>query len=162
MHKLRRLAELEPVELEKRMLEECDDDDLIEEEECDEVDESRSLYTEENVDELIREVSSRSNLCHLKKIPGDMKRLVLDLMAEEKMKGLDNSNEVVNMVCKRLESWKEVESNTIDMMVELDLRRSEGDGWTNYVEEVAASAEDIDGAIFGLLVEELASVIAGV
>lgn len=164
MHKLRRferLAELDPIELEKRMSEdqedEDDNEDLIEEEEWVNIDESRLFCIEENDDEFIREVFSKSNLCRLNKIPSDFKRLVLDLIAEEKKNGFDYSNEVImSKVCKRLDSWKEVESNTIDMMVELDLRR-ELDGWKRYQEEMGEKAMEIEIAIFGLLVEELVS-----
>ncbi|GLT31575.1 hypothetical protein SLA2020_063040 [Shorea laevis] len=60
---------------------------------------------------------------------------------------------VVKRVRKRLESWKEVESNTIDMMVEQDFRR-EVDGWKRNQEQVSEMALEVEYAIFGLLVEE--------
>lgn len=169
LHKLRRferLAELDPIELEKRMSEdqedEGDNEDLIEEEEWVNIDESRSFCIEENDDEFIREVFRKSNLCRLNKIPSDLKRLVLDLIAEEKKNGFDYSNEVImSKVCKRLDSWKQVESNTIDMMVELDFRR-ELDGWKRYQEEMGEKAMEIEIAIFGLLAGEVASFIAGI
>lgn len=160
MHKLRKfgiLEELEPIELEKRMLQEYDDndDDQIIQVEHNDVDVSQQVHIEDNVDELITKIFNRSSPRHQTKIPGDMKKLVLDIMAEEKLKSSDDIDEaIVNKVCKRLDSWKEVESNTIDMMVELDLRR-EGDVWRSYIDEVAANAEEIERAIFGLLVEEL-------
>lgn len=165
LNKLRsfeRLAELDPVELEKRMLEdeedEDDNEDLIEEEvEWVNTDESRSFCIEEK-DEFINEVFSKSNLCQLNKIPAHFRKLVLDLIAEErKINGFDNANEVImSKVCARLDSWKEVESNTIDMMIEFDLRR-ELDGWKRYQEEMGEKAMEIEIAIFGLLVEELVS-----
>ncbi|KAE9444840.1 hypothetical protein C3L33_23262, partial [Rhododendron williamsianum] len=62
---------------------------------------------------------------------------------------------VVSSVCERLDSWKEVESNTIDMMVEFDFRR-ETDGWKRTDrEQVVEIAVEIEISIFGLLEEEL-------
>ncbi|KAA8518612.1 hypothetical protein F0562_016086 [Nyssa sinensis] len=150
LHKLRRfekLAELDPTELEKIMLEEQEDDedDLPEEEDCED-DESLSFC---------RERVSKSSI-HLSKVTTDMRRLVSDLIAEEKKEqnGLEDSEVVAKSVCKRLDSWKEVESNTIDMMVELDFRR-ELEGWKKNKQQVEETAMEIELAIFGLLVEEL-------
>ncbi|KAK1404743.1 1,4-alpha-glucan-branching enzyme 2 [Heracleum sosnowskyi] len=158
LHKLRRferLAELDPVELEKRMLEDQEeDDDDNDEEECDYVKELKSsLHMQENLDEVVREVLNRSNQFDENKIPSDVRRLLLDLIAEERKSEL-SGEAMVSGVCKRLNAWKEVESNTIDMMVELDFRK-EVDGWTQYEEEVRDRARDIELAIFELLVEEL-------
>lgn len=164
LHKLRRferLAELDPVELEKRMLEdqeEEDDDDVDdeeEEEECDYVNElGSSLYKQENLDEVVRDVLIRSNQFDQNKIPSDVRQLLLDLIAEERKSEPDCSSEaMVSSVCKRLNAWKEVESNTIDMMVELDFRK-EVDGWTQYEEQVGDRAREIELAIFETLVEE--------
>uniref|UniRef100_A0A5B7B829 DUF4378 domain-containing protein n=1 Tax=Davidia involucrata TaxID=16924 RepID=A0A5B7B829_DAVIN len=161
LHKLRRfekLAELDPIELEKIMLEDQDDDDdeeLVEEEECED-DESQSLCREKNVvDGFIREVLGKSGV-HVGKVSADMKRLVSDLIAEEKREqnGLEDGEVVAKRVCQRLGSWKEVDSNTIDMMVELDFRR-ELDGWKNNQEQEGETAMEIEVSIFGLLVEEL-------
>ncbi|XP_074370623.1 uncharacterized protein LOC141711836 [Apium graveolens] len=159
LHKLRRferLAELDPVELEKRMLEDQEDDDGDDEEECDYVNElGSSLYMEENLDEIVREVLSRSNQFDQDKIPSDVRRLLLDLIAEERKSESNCRGEaVVSSVCKRLNAWKEVESNTIDMMVELDFRK-EVDGWTQCEEEVGERAKDTELAIFELLVAEI-------
>uniref|UniRef100_A0A5B7B4V0 DUF4378 domain-containing protein n=1 Tax=Davidia involucrata TaxID=16924 RepID=A0A5B7B4V0_DAVIN len=158
LHKLCRfekLAELDPIELEKRMLEdqEDDEDDLVEEEECED-DESLTLCREKNVDGFIRVLSKSSP--HLSNATADMKRLVSDLIAEEKREenGAEDCEVVAESVCKRLNSWKEVESNTIDMMVELDFRK-ELDGWKKNQEQVEETAMEIELAIFGLLVEEL-------
>ncbi|XP_074353558.1 uncharacterized protein LOC141692575 [Apium graveolens] len=151
LRRFERLAELEPIELEKRMLEGYEDEDeddyyLDENEEYEVVDEFGI-----NVDDLICKILSP---CNLEKVPGHMKRLVTDLIAEEKKNGMDNKNEVmVKIVSKRLDSWKEVESNTIDMMVGVDLIR-ELDGWKSY-DEVGERAKEIELAIFGLLMEEI-------
>lgn len=172
MQKLRRfekLAELDPIELEKRMLEEDDDEDQgyynsigdveAESEECDD-DESKTSESsrEENLDGFVREVLCKSSFPSSKRIPEDVKRLVSDLIVEEHRKeddGFSNREEVVRRVCKRFNSWNEVESNTIDMMVEQDFRK-ELDGWKQNQGQVGETAVDIELAIFGLLVEELA------
>ncbi|OMO68256.1 hypothetical protein COLO4_29799 [Corchorus olitorius] len=162
LHKLRRfekLAELDPIELEKRMLEEeQDDDDDIDQEHCiyeqeeeDELElESASSDNEMNVDGFVNEVL-KSSFHSLRHIPEDMKRLVSDLIAEEQT---EQDCDIVKRVCKRLESWKEVESNTIDMMVEQDFRR-ELDGWKRNQEQIKETALEVEYAIFGLLMEEL-------
>lgn len=163
LHKLRRferLAELDPIELEKRMLEDQEEDEDAdeEEEECEYVNKlGSSLYMEENLDEVVREVLSRSNQFDQNKIPSDVRRLLLDLIAEERKSEPDCSGEaMVSSVCKRLNAWKEVESNTIDMMVEMDFRK-EVDGWTQCEEEVRDRARDTELAIFELLVEGIVS-----
>ncbi|XAR69712.1 hypothetical protein NMG60_11001413 [Bertholletia excelsa] len=151
LQRFEKLAELDPIELEKSMFEIEEDDE----------DENADLEYEEGhsktVDMFINEILSRSGL-HLSKVPADMKRLMLDLMAEEKRQAEDEREDyeaAVKRVCKRLDSWKEVQSNTIDMMVEFDLRR-ELDGWRrNDKEQVGEAAMEIELAIFGLLVEEL-------
>lgn len=169
LHKLRRfekLAELDPIELEKRMLEEDDNDDNYdindregeeEEEECEDY-VSRTSDREENVYGFVRQVLCKSSFSSMKQIPKDMKRLVSDLIVEEQKQhnAIDNEGEVVERVCERLESWKEVESNTIDMMVEQDFRR-ELEGWKKNQEQLGETAMDIELSIFGLLVEELAA-----
>lgn len=164
MHKLRRfekLAELDPIELEKRILEqeqdynENDTYDLEQEEEFENY-EPASPDGEKEVDEFVKEVLSKINFYHVRRIPEDMKRLVVDLIAEEEQEqSWSNDKEaVVKRVCRRLESWKEVESNTIDMMVEHDLGR-EHDGWRRRQELVGDTALEIEFGIFGLLMEEL-------
>lgn len=164
LHKLRRfekLAELDPIELEKRILEQEQDYnenhtyDLEQEEEFENY-EPASPDGEKEVDEFVKEVLSKTNFYHVRRIPEDMKRLVVDLIAEEEQEqSWSNDKEaVVKRVCRRLESWKEVESNTIDMMVEHDLRR-EHDGWRRRQELVGDTALEIEFGIFGLLMEEL-------
>lgn len=164
LHKLRRfekLAELNPIELEKRMLED-EQYDNDNDEDRDEVEDGDD--EEENNDDFVRQILKRSSFHNLPRtIPTDMKRLVFDLIAEEergKIIGFDDDDDddkevAVKRVCKRFVSWKEVEPNTIDMMVELDFRK-ELDGWKkNDQEQVEETAMEIELAIFGLLVDEL-------
>lgn len=173
MHKLRRfekLAELDPIELEKRMLEEDDDDDDYDFDnqneggvDYEDGDVSKTSYREANVEGFVRQVLSKSSYgCMKGIIPVDMKRLVSDIIAEEQRQhnAVNDSEEVVvERVCKRFESWKEVESNTIDMMVEQDFRR-ELEIWKKNQEQLGDTAVDIELDIFSLLVEELATELA--
>lgn len=116
---------------------------------------------EESLDELVREILSQSNFhCIPKRIPADVKRLVSDLIVEEQKEEeeaafSDKRVVVVRRVCERFESWKEVESNTIDMMVEQDFRK-ELDGWKKNHDQEGETAMEIEVAIFALLVDELA------
>ncbi|VVA21898.1 PREDICTED: zinc-regulated 8 [Prunus dulcis] len=171
LQKLRRfekLAGLDPIELEKRMSEEEEDDeynmDDLEgqsEQYDDDEPETSDSRMEENLDELVREILSQSNFhCIRKRIPEDVKRLVSDLIVEEQKEEeeaafSDKRVVVVRRVCERFESWKEVESNTIDMMVEQDFRK-ELDGWKKNQDQVGETAMEIEVAIFALLVDELA------
>ena len=164
LHKLRRfekLADLDPIELERRMLEQEQDDDNDKNGICDLVEEeefqhkSASLDSEMNVHGFLQEVL-KSSFHNLRHIPEGMKRLVSDLIAEEETEQncYIDREVVAKRVCKRLESWKEVESNTIDMMVEQDFRR-ELDGWKRNQEQIRETALEVEYAIFGLLMEEL-------
>lgn len=157
---------MDPIELEKRMSEEEDDDeynmDHLEgqsEQYDDDESETSDSRMEESLDELVREILSQSNFhCIRKRIPEDVKRLVSDLIVEEQKEEAAFSDErvvVVRRVCERFESWKEVESNTIDMMVEQDFRK-ELDGWKKNQDQVGETAMEIEVAIFALLVDELA------
>nr|GLL24742.1 uncharacterized protein LOC102590052 [Ipomoea trifida] len=84
-------------------------------------------------------------------IPLEIKRLVSDLISEEKT---ETNREVVwGRVCKRLDSWKEAKSETIDMMVELDLRTASCE-WKSLREQVEETAMEIEVGIFGSLVDE--------
>ncbi|TYI10770.1 hypothetical protein ES332_A09G163200v1 [Gossypium tomentosum] len=147
LHKLRRfekLAELDPIELEKRMLEQEQDDD----DDDDNEHESGSCD-----DGMVQEVVKTS----FHNVPEGMKRLVTDLIGEEETEQscYGDGEAVAKRVRQRLESWKEVESNTIDMMVGQDLRRSEVDGWKRSELQIREIALEVDNAIFGLLMEEL-------
>ncbi|KAK8663049.1 hypothetical protein V6N13_024930 [Hibiscus sabdariffa] len=161
LHKLRRfekLAKLDPIELEKRMLEHDDDDDddygicdLDKEDELE--NELVSSDSEMNIDVIIQEVL-KSSFGNGARLPDSMKRLLCDLVSEEET---DMGRETVaQRVCKRLEAWKHVESSTIDMMVGQDFRRSQIDGWKGDQEQTKeTAASELEYAIFGLLMEEL-------
>lgn len=153
LRRFQRVAELDPVELEKTMLEDGDEIVVIVEEQLhNHVNYPESFDMEENVNEVVRQVLSRSKQYDENKISSDVRQLLLQLIDEEKKSGPDV---VVSRVCKRLNEWKQVKSNTIDMMVELDLRK-DVDVWKLYEEEVRDKlAREIESAIFGLLLEEL-------
>ncbi|XP_039000240.1 uncharacterized protein LOC120126002 [Hibiscus syriacus] len=139
------------------MLEHDDDEDdndgiwdLDEEEKL--KNESVSSDSEMNIDVIIQEVL-KSSFCNAARLPDGMKMLVSDLVAKEET-DIDRET-VAKRVCKRLESWKDVKSNTIDMMVEQDFRRSEPDGWKGNQEQIKETASQLEYAILGLLMEEL-------
>ncbi|KAK9153759.1 hypothetical protein Sjap_001239 [Stephania japonica] len=142
LHKLcrfERLTELDPIELEKKLIEEDEESDLSDDEKGEEA--------------FVREILRLSNMHYCRKIPRDMKRLVLDLVAEEQDEEETDLN-IAMKVCDRLESWKEVEMNTIDMMVEFDFRR-QADEWKRNLDQVQELAIDIEHSIVSYLVEEL-------
>ncbi|KAI3471848.1 hypothetical protein Pfo_028501 [Paulownia fortunei] len=144
--KFEELAKLDPIELERKLMEGSDDEDEGEREES-EGDEPLSLYRKQSVETFVSQVFNQSSLkYHSRNMSTDMKRLVSDLIVEEKM--------VMGRICNRLDSWKEVEFDTIDMMIGLDFKR-EFDGWTKFHEEVEETAAEIELAVYGLLVEEL-------
>lgn len=128
-----------------------DEDDArwdAESENCvDNDDESIAADREKKADDFVRQVLNKSRFHHFQ----GMKRLVSDLIAQE---GGEQQCSMVERVCKRLESWTEVESNTIDMMVELDFRTELG-GWNKNQEQVEEAAMEIELSIFGLLMEEV-------
>lgn len=146
------------MELEKRMLENHEDEYeklIVKDEDCNYVNYPEPLHMGENLDVVVREVLSRSYQYDQNKIPLDVRRLLLELIAEERKSGPDcNTEMIVSRVCKRLNAWKEVQSNTIDMMVELDFRK-DVDDWKLYKEEVQDKARELELAIFALLLEEL-------
>ncbi|KAK7244954.1 hypothetical protein RIF29_39783 [Crotalaria pallida] len=160
LYKLRRfekLAELDPVELEKRMLEDEDveeDETFMEEDDCEDED-SEVSYKGNDFIELVYEALCHSSFNDIGQIPEGLKKLVADLIVEEdrELDSLEDREMVIRRVCKRLESWKEVESNTIDMMIEEDFSREDG-GWKKNMEQTRDMAGELEFAIFGLLVEE--------
>lgn len=164
LQKLRRfekLADLDPVELERRMAEQEEEEeeeevsDLEEEEQRSEDDELISPDREKNIETFIlEEIRSKSSFYLPRKIQRDMKRLISDLIVEEGGGNFFYRESMAKRICKRLESWKEVESNTIDMMVGQDFRR-ELDGWKGNRQQVEETALEIELGIVGLLVEEL-------
>ncbi|XP_028782337.1 uncharacterized protein LOC114738448 [Neltuma alba] len=145
LYKLRsfeKLAELDPIELEKRMLEE-------EEEEADETPE------EKDYNRLVLEVICQSSTHERRGIPEDHKRLISDLIVEEEreLNSLEERETVIRRVCKKLELWRELEPKTIDMMIQQDFGR-EDDGWKKNEEHKEEVAGELELAILGLLVEE--------
>ncbi|KAK1309802.1 hypothetical protein QJS10_CPA08g01562 [Acorus calamus] len=141
-----RLAELDPIELEKRMEDEIDEEESVSDE-C----------VEAQSDEFVREVLNRSGTCCLYRIPNDMKMLGTDIIDEERSYDATmNEETLTSKVLKRLESWKEVVMNTIDMMVEMDLKR-EGDEWRRFRNNVGETVEEIERATFEVLIDELCS-----
>lgn len=149
MCKLRRfekLAELDPIELEKIMLEDEEedyDDNAAEDDVAECVD--HKYFSSSRGDEDLERFASNAI------IPLEIKRLVSDLISEEKTE--TNRELVWRRVCKRLDSWKEAKSETIDMMVELELR-TELCEWKTFREQVEETAMEIEVEIFGSLVDE--------
>ncbi|XXG88165.1 hypothetical protein AAC387_Pa12g0409 [Persea americana] len=132
IRRFERLAELDPLELESRVIKEGE----------------AGLDTNNNNEGNEKQDESLSSLGDFSV---DMRRLLLDLAKEQ----ADSSDvEVLAKVCKRIESWREVSLNTIDMTVELDLKR-EGDVWRRNLEEVGETVAEIEFSILGFLIEEL-------
>ncbi|KAL0309574.1 UNVERIFIED_CONTAM: hypothetical protein Sradi_5899700 [Sesamum radiatum] len=164
LYRLRRfekLAELDPMELERKLLEGSDDDDLGETGRESEDDDPLSLYRQQaTIDSIVAEVLNQSSLeCHTTNMSSDMKKLVSDLIIEEKSKNTScsgNNDVVMRRVCSKLDSWKRVQFDTIDMMIGLDFRR-EYEDWKKFPEQVEETAAEIELAIYGLLLEELLS-----
>ncbi|KAL0543695.1 hypothetical protein IC582_018798 [Cucumis melo] len=165
LRRFERLADLDPIELEKIMVEEELDENnynYFDNEECEYYNESVQWDNENDIEWFVKEVASNANFCKSKQfLPQDMRKLVADLIAEEEAdRSSDNTREeVIRRVCNRLELWKEVEFNTIDMMVEEDLRKEVGE-WKQNQEQRGEAATDLELAIFSLLVEELAVELA--
>ncbi|KAI3433996.1 DUF4378 domain-containing protein [Psidium guajava] len=164
LQRFEKLAELDPIELEKRMIEleaeEDDDDDNMEADDS-ATDQAGSFdATSIRSDGFIGEVIE---LCfaNMRKVPGSLTKLVADLVAEEEgRESKSNGKEaVVKRLCMRMESWKEVDSSTIDMMVENDFRM-ELDAWKMNKAAIGEMVEEIELAIFSLLVDELSQELA--
>ncbi|KAH6825310.1 hypothetical protein C2S53_009914 [Perilla frutescens var. hirtella] len=159
LYRLRRfekLAELDPVELERKLLVEGSDEEGREG--TDEHEPlSMSPYRQHNVETFVSQVFNQSSLkYHSRSMSADMKRLVSDLIVEEKRQMIQpGANEVVmGRICSRLDSWREVESDTIDMMIGLDFKK-ELQGWAKFGQEVQETAAEIELAIYLLLLQEL-------
>lgn len=159
LYRLRRfekLAELDPVELERKLLEGSDDEGHMEREGS-EGDEALSPYRQSNVETFVSQVLNQSSLkYHSRCMSADMKRLVSDLIVEEKRQMIHpGANEVVmGRICNKLDSWREVESDTIDMMIGLDFNKELG-VWTKCGQEIEDTAAEIELAIYVLLLQEI-------
>ncbi|KAL2933628.1 Sodium-dependent phosphate transport protein 2C [Bienertia sinuspersici] len=134
LHRFEKLSELDPIELEKRLIEDEEE------------------YALEHAKEFEQTQAHDFMQVNVKK--HGIKRLISDLIIEEECEQNSSEEQVIKRVCKRLDSWKEVESNTIDIMVEMDLRREIGN-WNKSQKEVDETAMDIEVAIFSVLVDEL-------
>ncbi|XP_027366539.1 uncharacterized protein LOC113872870 [Abrus precatorius] len=152
-----KLAELDPVELEKRMLDQEENkyETFIEEEDYEDNDRERSCE-EKAQREIVTEILCQSRVHDKWQAPEELKGLVYDLIMEEEreLSSSHDRNMVIRRVCKRLELWKEVESNTIDMMIEEDFSREEG-RWKKNAEQRMELAGELEVAILCFLVEEL-------
>ncbi|KAE9590066.1 hypothetical protein Lalb_Chr21g0315611 [Lupinus albus] len=150
------LAELDPLELEKIMLdkEKCENETFTEDDECDD-DEFQSLCEEKELRELVLEILCHSSVHDKRHVPEDYRRLIFDLIMEEERKvdSLEDRKMVIRRVCRRLELWKEVESNTIDMMIEEDFYRKEC-GWKKNALQIRDLVGEFELDILGFLVEE--------
>ncbi|KAE9619624.1 hypothetical protein Lal_00038078 [Lupinus albus] len=140
------IAELDPLEFEKRMVdqEEYEYETFMENDECE----------DENFETLCEEKELRQ-IVFEKHVPEDLKRLVFDLIIEEERE-FDSSKDrdmIIRRVTRRLDLWKEVEFNTIDMMIQEDFCREEC-GWKKNTEQIRDLAREVEFAIFGFLVEE--------
>ncbi|KAG4996318.1 hypothetical protein AAZX31_10G063400 [Glycine max] len=156
-----KLAELDPVELEKRMLDHEDREyETFTEEDDDHEDVDSETACEENIlrGEMFEILCCRSSVQQdtQQAQAEDLKRLVYDLIKEEETTQVNNncSDMVIRRVLRKLELWKEVESNTIDMMIEEDFSREQC-RWKKNDEHTKELAVEVELAIFCFLVEEL-------
>ncbi|XP_047327957.1 uncharacterized protein LOC124931520 [Impatiens glandulifera] len=136
LRRFERLAQLDPFELDKTLFDDEDNEinDVVEEE----VDDEDCFFMDVIID--------KSGI-------DGIKRLVSDLIVEEEMA---KEEEVTKRVCMRLEKWKESKRESIDMMVEMDLRMDQIDGWKKIDEKQVKEVEkEIGLAILGDLIEEL-------
>ncbi|KAF3503329.1 hypothetical protein F2Q69_00045728 [Brassica cretica] len=109
--------------------------------------------------------SSLRSVQNMREVPEGIEALISDLVAEELHKDSfmqGGEAQVAKRVCERLRSWRDVESNTIDMMVEHDFRIESLGTWRSKNDsEVAEVVLDIEFEIFEDLVEELSQDIGG-
>ncbi|KAL2509227.1 hypothetical protein Fot_32874 [Forsythia ovata] len=136
LHRFEKLAELDPIELERKLLEGSDDDDQQDREKCKD-DEPFAMYREHSVNTFAPEDFSKSSLQKTRKISTDMKRLVSDLIVEQKseMNCLNNSVVVFD---------------TVDMMIELAFKQ-ESVGWTQFREQEEETAAEIEMQISNVI-----------
>ncbi|KAK7278628.1 hypothetical protein RJT34_23662 [Clitoria ternatea] len=160
LNRLRRfeeLAELDAVELEKRMLDEEENEyeKVMEEDDYDDGD-SDTTCEEKGLRDTVFNILCHSRVHDIWHAPEDLKRLVHDLIMEEEkeLNSLEDRELVIRRVCRRLELWKQVESNTIDMMIEEDFSIEEG-RWKKNGEQTRELAEELELPIFCFLLEEL-------
>ncbi|CAJ2672664.1 unnamed protein product [Trifolium pratense] len=152
LRRFEQLAELDPLELEKRMQEENEYEAFFED---DDEDESDAPCEEKALREIVNEILYNSSVHDRWQNQEVLKRLVYDLIKEEEneLNCSQDMNNVMKKVCKKMELWKEVESNTIDMMIEEDFTREEI-GWKKHNEETKELAREVELSIFSFLVDE--------
>ncbi|KAE9621770.1 hypothetical protein Lalb_Chr01g0018291 [Lupinus albus] len=155
LSRFEKLAELDPLELEKRMLEDESDYETLMENNDYEAEGIETSYEENEFMQLVFEAMCHSSVHDIGQIPKDLKKLVYDLIMDEdrELDSLEEKEIMIKRVCKRVELWTEVESNTIDMMIEEDFTR-EDEKWKKNMEEIRDMASEIEVAIFSLVVEE--------
>ncbi|CAH8379707.1 unnamed protein product [Eruca vesicaria subsp. sativa] len=145
------LAGLDPLELEK----------IMSDQETEEDEEMKNHYQ----CEIITQRVVKTYFEDMREVPEGIEALISDLVDEELHKesfSQDGEAQVAKRVCERLRSWRDVESNTIDMMVEHDFRTESLGSWrSNNDVEIAEAALDIEFEIFEELVEELSQGIGG-
>lgn len=136
-----KLAELDPVELERSVLETKSDSD---DNDDDENEKDLEKYNNENIEKSF-------------KFDMNKNKLVSDLIAKRKGDGVDERKIVERQVCKKVNSWEKMEFITkIEMIVEFELRREVDNRWkTKNQEGLEEIAHEVEVSIFGYLVEEL-------
>ncbi|KAK7267927.1 hypothetical protein RIF29_20608 [Crotalaria pallida] len=145
LHRFVKLSDLDPLNLEKRMLDQEEDKN-----------DSETSSEEKELREVVFEILCHSSVHDNKlQVPEDLKRLVYDLIMEEgrELNFSKDRDMVIRRVCRRLELWKEVESDTIHMMIEEDLSR-EKSGWKKNAEQIRDLAGELELSIFEFLVME--------
>lgn len=163
LRRFERLAALDPLELEKRI---AQDEEDCEEEDGDDKDRSSIEKNERQVKSLVA-LEHENTTEFIKKVlipldgpdvhrqtPSTGKSLVLDLAKEETEEGTIDREVPVKRVCKKIEWWKNVEYNTIDMTVELDFTRERNE-WLRNPKEVQEIVIKFEYVILGSLVDEL-------
>uniref|UniRef100_A0A1D1Y6A4 UPF0102 protein Csac_2148 n=1 Tax=Anthurium amnicola TaxID=1678845 RepID=A0A1D1Y6A4_9ARAE len=125
IRRLERLADLDPVELDRRLAEEARD--------------GASCDGPESVERF-----------EVEQVPVDGKEAALDVSRVNPPAALR----------RRSKEGVEGSNATIDMMVEMDVRR-EGDTWRRWPEEVRVVAAEAEAAVFALLVHEVAEELEG-
>ncbi|GER45381.1 P-loop containing nucleoside triphosphatehydrolases superfamily protein [Striga asiatica] len=149
LQRFEKLAELDTTELERDVLQGSDDEDG---------DEQLPMYEKQStVENILTQVFDQSNLGYnSRNVSPDMKRLVHDLIVEEngEVAFAENNEVLISRICRILDSWREVEPNTIDMMVGFDFKGEFG-RWTKFDEQLGDVSTEIELAIYGLLVEEI-------
>uniref|UniRef100_A0A1J3FAM9 DUF4378 domain-containing protein n=1 Tax=Noccaea caerulescens TaxID=107243 RepID=A0A1J3FAM9_NOCCA len=146
------LAGLDPMELEKRMSDQESDEEREEDQEEMDFFDHCDIITQRVLKTYFEEMTE---------VPEGIEALISDLVAEDLQNDsvlLDIDAVVSQRVCERLRSWRDVESNTIDMMVEHDFRKESLGLWRSKNDaDVAREVLDIEFEIFEDLVEELLS-----